>query len=114
MLDWLFKKGAAPQRPPLHPPWSTGQYVTYFLERENGSWTAMALRVRGQMEDGAWVLSADLKTRNGECTAWFRSDPSAPAEAMDPVPGRVEHIRGAPISADASVEQLVEKPEMQT
>src|SRR5690349_7986236 len=113
MLDWFKKRfGHAKQSPT--PPWRQGQYVTYFLERSDGSWTAMAMHLRGRLKDGGWVLSADFKTCAGECTAWFRSDPAAAESAVDPVPGRVERIRGGAPRAGADVKELMEDPEMQT
>ncbi|KYF60404.1 hypothetical protein BE04_30190 [Sorangium cellulosum] len=113
MLDWL-KKRLGSKHQPVHPPWRAGQYVTYFLEREDGTWTAMAIRLHGQMADGSWALSADFKTPLGECTAWFRSDPRAPLDMPDPTPGRVERIRGASMSGNVDVATLVQRPEMQT
>ena len=44
------------------PPWRAGQYVTYFLDRDDGLWTAFALRVLGQTKDKAWALCGDFKT----------------------------------------------------
>lgn len=113
MLDW-FKKRLGLKHQPIHPPWRAGQYVSYFLTREDGTWTAMAIRLHGQMEDGSWALSADFKTQLGECRAWFRSDPRASLDTPDPMPGRVERIRGAPMSGNADVSTLVQRPEMQT
>lgn len=113
MLDW-FKKRLGSKHRPIHPPWRAGQYVSYLLEREDGSWTAMAIRLHGQMEDGSWALSADFKTPLGECTAWFRSVPGASLDAPDPLPGRVERTRGAPMDGSAGVERLIQEPEMQT
>ncbi|XXX79875.1 hypothetical protein WMF30_13980 [Sorangium sp. So ce134] len=113
MLDWL-KRRLGSKRQPIHPPWRAGQYVSYFLEREDGTWTAMAIRLHGQMDDGSWALSADFKTPLGECTAWFRSDPRASPDTPDPTPGRVERVRGAPMNGNADVETLVQQPEMQT
>jgi hypothetical protein len=79
-------------------PWCAGQYVTYFLERSDKSWTAIALRVQGQTQDGFWVISADFKTRSGESRAYIRANPNA-----DSIPeffslSRIQIIRGGPIS----------------
>lgn len=92
-MRWLDRITGSKRRE-VHPPWKAGPYVTYFLERQEGSWTAMALRLRGQMKDGSWALSADIKTSAGECTAWFRSDPAADGDPFDPFPEAAELVRG--------------------
>jgi hypothetical protein len=96
MLNWL-RKMIGSNVEPIHPPWRAGQYVTYFLEREDGSWVAVALRLLGKTEDGAWLLSADFKTPHGESTAWLRSDHDSPLDTPDPVPLRQESIRKAQV-----------------
>src|ERR1700678_1857506 len=110
MSKWLEKLGLS-RRDPIHPAWRAGQYVTYFLEREDGGWAAMALRILGQAEGGVWALSGDFKTRKGECTVLFRSDPSAPAEAPDPVPVQMKPVRGGPSVSDDRA-SLAEDPTM--
>lgn len=92
-MRWLDRITGSKRRA-AHPPWKVGQYVAYFLERQEGSWIARALRLRGQMKDGSWALSADIKTSTDECTAWFRSDPPADWDAFGPVPEAVELVRG--------------------
>lgn len=102
MLDWFRKNKtrAVTAEPRLvHPPWHTGQYATYFLERADGSWVSIALRILGRANDGAWILSGDCKTRSGESRIMFRSDPAATVSSMDPTPGRIEMVRGTPIQS---------------
>ena len=110
MSKWLEKLGLF-RRDPIHPPWRAGQYVTYFLEREDGGWAAMALRALGQAEGGAWVLGGDFKTRMGECAVLFRSDPGAPAETPDLVPVQTKTVRRSPSVSDDRA-SLVEDPTM--
>jgi hypothetical protein len=85
---WLLGSGIDPHPDVLdiHPRWRVGQYVSYFLERGDGSWTAFTIRIVNRPDDGAWVLIADFKTASGESTAWFGSNPQATAEVVDPVP----------------------------
>lgn len=108
MLNWL-RKMLSSNVEPIHPPWREGQYVTYFLEREDGSWVALALRLVGKSEDGAWLLSADFKTPHGESTAWLRCDHEAPLEAPDPTPVRQESVRKAP-GVEADPDRLLHDP----
>lgn len=110
MLNWL-RKMLGSGLPPIHPPWRAGQYVTYFLERDDGSWVALALRLSGKGDDGAWLLSADFKTPHGESTVWFRVDPDAPPDAPDLVPVRQESVRKAPVDA-ADPGRLLHDPMM--
>lgn len=110
MAKWLEKLGLS-RRNPIHPAWRAGQYVTYFLEREDGAWVALALRVLGQAEGGVWALGGDFKTRKGECAVLFRSDPGAPAEAPDPVPVQTTLVRGSPSSFEDPA-SLAEDPRM--
>ncbi|MCW3096950.1 MAG: hypothetical protein JWL77_2568 [Chthonomonadaceae bacterium] len=103
MSNWFQKLWGStpPSNPPsIHPPWQTGQCVTYFLQYDDGGWVAFALRVLGQANDGAWILSGDFKTPLGEGTTWFRCDPNAPRGAPDVVPVREETIRMSPIDAN--------------
>lgn len=92
MFSWLRKPDGANFKP-IHPPWKAGQYVTYFLERDDGSWVALALRLLGQEEEGSWILCGDFKTKLGEITVWFRCDPTAPAEMPDIIPIQQQPIR---------------------
>lgn len=109
MLNWL--KRQTPSQPVLvHPPWRAGQYVTYYLERSDGSWVAIALRILGQTESGIWAIEGNFKTVQGECTTWFRSDPDAPVDEPDPVPGKTEKGRQSPSSSDNELEKLAEDP----
>jgi hypothetical protein len=96
----------------VHAPWQPGQYVTYVLTRGDGSWAAFALRVLGQAEDGAWVIRGDFKTVGGECHVWFRSDPNAAADAMDPVPARQQAGRNT-LPADDPPDNWLARPDMQ-
>jgi len=80
----------------VHPPWRAGQYVTYVLERDDGSWVAFALRIVGQAQDGAWAIEGNFKTLAGECAVVFRADPKAPADAPDVTPVRTQITRTAP------------------
>lgn len=112
MLQWL--RNLVGEKPLVHPPWRPGQYVTYYLEREEGSWTAMALRLIGQLPDGGWVLSIDLKTTVGECTSVFRFDKKDSAKGPGYVPGPDKVIRGPAMSDEMSPEQLVLHPQTQT
>jgi hypothetical protein len=110
VLAWIKRRSRkAPHA--IHPPWRAGQYVTYYLERGDGTWTAFAIRLVGQTDDGAWILSADFKTARGEYTEWFRSDPDAKPEDWDPLPIRGELVRGSPTH---SVEELHDDPGMQS
>lgn len=95
----------------IHPEWRVGQYVTYFLERTDARWTAFAISIEAQTEDGAWILRGDFKTALGESTTWFRSDPHAQAHDIDPVPIREELIRASPAEPP---EQLQDEPYMQS
>lgn len=90
----------ASRRNLIHPAWRAGQYVTYFLEREDGSWVALALRVLRREEGGVWALGGHFKTRRGECAVLFRADPSAGGEMPDPVPVQVRTLRGPPPASD--------------
>jgi hypothetical protein len=113
----LLRQKTEPTDPlPMHPPWRVGQYVTYFLERDDGGpWTALAIEIAGQANDGAWILSADLKTVAGECRMWLRSDPNARPETIDPLPGPVETVRRS--GSDPAVDDLAgvfTQPEDQT
>lgn len=110
MSTWLEKLGLS-RRKSIHPAWRAGQYVTYFLERENGTWAAMALRVLGQAKGGVWALRGDFKTQSGECTVLFRSDPNAPAGEPDPVPVQTKLVRGAP-SSFPDPAKMAEDPRM--
>src|SRR5262245_32590000 len=94
----------------IHPEWRVGQYVTYFLERSDGTWTAFAIRIEAQTEDGAWILRGDFKTSRGESTEWLRSDPRAKANDIDPVPLGREVGRHMPAETP---EQLADDPSMQ-
>ncbi|MDI1442766.1 hypothetical protein [Polyangium sp. 6x1] len=99
MFDWFRKRGAS--KPELiHPPWRAGQYVTYYMEREDGFWLGLGLRLLGQTEDGAWIIQGDFKARAGEGTVWFRSDPAAPPDEPDPTPVRQEYVRAPPEQVD--------------
>jgi hypothetical protein len=116
-MKWLEKLGLSRRAPvlarapvpPIHPPWKAGQYVTYLLERNDGSWVALALRILGQSEDGAWAIEGRFKTRRGEAAVLFRSDPSAPADAMDPVPVQQTIVRRA-ASASGDPEDMLDDP----
>ncbi len=59
----------------IGPAWQAGQYVTYVLERADGSWGAFALRIEGRLRDGSWAVCGDFKTAGGECEMWFRTNP---------------------------------------
>src|SRR5262249_45712392 len=96
MSNW-FRKLWGPKRPSLHPPRQAGQYVTYYLEYEDGGWVAFALCLLGQTDDGAWILCGDFKTPLGEGTTWFRCDPNAPPDVQDVVPVKEELIRMSPV-----------------
>lgn len=113
-MNQRLEKPGLSRRPPLHPAWRAGQYVTYYLEREDGSWAAVALRVLGQAQGGVWALRGDFKTRRGECLVLFRSDPAAPADAPDPIPVQTKIVRESPASDASSADpaNLIEKPEM--
>ena len=113
MLDW-FQKSLSPARPLVHPPWKAGQYATYFLERDNGTWTALALQLLRQADDKTWLLSADFKTRTGESRAWLRYLPTESAEAANPVSLRMDSVRGSPASEVSDPEKLNEHHELQT
>jgi hypothetical protein len=97
---WLLGSGIDPHPDVLdiHPRWRVGQYVSYFLERGDGSWTAFTIRIVNRPDDGAWVLIADFKTASGESTAWFGSNPQATAEVVDPVPLQQQMVRGSSAS----------------
>jgi len=113
MTKWLGKL-AWPRRTrmqAIHPPWRPGQYVTYVLDRDDGSWSALALRIVGQDKDGSWSLEGDFKTPGGECTMLFRSDPDAPEDAMDPVPVRRNSLRRFSSVSD-DMESMVADPLM--
>ncbi|WP_437626735.1 hypothetical protein [Sorangium sp. So ce1151] len=87
--------------------------MTYFLERQDGSWVAMALRILGQDEGGGWTLGGDFKTVGGECAVLFRSDPGAPAEMPDPTPVQIKLVRRYPsASASDDLASLAEDPTM--
>lgn len=97
----------------VHPPWRAGQYVTYVLERDDGSWVAFALRVVGRAQDGAWAIEGNFKTATGECAVVFRADPAAPADAPDLIPVRPQIMRTTrPATADAA--RLAEDPMLST
>ena len=99
----------------IHPEWRVGQYVTYFLQRTDASWTAFAITIESQTEDGAWILRSDFKTTRGESTTWFRSDPHARADVMDPVPIHEEMIRGSRSEVqDLRDEDLQDEPYLQS
>lgn len=110
-MSWLEKLGLSRRAPvtAIHPPWQAGQYVTYVLDRDDGSWVAFALRILGQSEDGAWAIEGRFKTPHGEAAVLFRSDPSARADAMDPVPVQQTTVRRA-ASASDDPEGLVDDP----
>ncbi|MDI1479633.1 hypothetical protein [Polyangium sp. y55x31] len=99
MFD-LFRKrgGSTPEL--IHPPWRAGQYVTYYMERGDGVWAAFVLRLLGQTKDGAWIIQGDFKTRAGESTVWFRSEPSAPENEPDPIPVKQTLVRSSQVKAD--------------
>ena len=97
MPTWLPRLlGTKPRE--LHPPWRKGQYVTYFLEREDGSWVAIAMKLIGQTDDNAWIIQADFKSPNVENAVFFRCDPRASAD--EPMtyltPVRADTVRGSP------------------
>jgi hypothetical protein len=100
----------------IHPPWMVGQYVTYVLERDDRSWTALAIQIVARTDDGKWILTGDVKTVAGECRQWMRSDPDAPADTPDPVPGRVDILRRSPgyVEETEDFERVFALPEMQT
>jgi hypothetical protein len=97
MPNWLRNLRRSTTHP-IHPQWQKGQYVTYFLEREDGGWAGVLLRLLGRAEDGAWILCADFKTPLGECTAWFRYEPTGSANATE-FPVRQEYIRRTVVGA---------------
>jgi hypothetical protein len=76
----------------IHPPWQAGQYLTYFMERDDGSWVACCQRALGQLQNGAWALQADLKTAVGEHAVYFRCDPPDAPNGMD-APVRFQTLR---------------------
>ena len=94
MLNWLRKLGGSSKQA-IHPPWQAGQYVTYFLERADGGWAAFALRLLGQADDKAWVISGDFKTPFGESMIWFRCDPAVSSDSPDIMPVKHELVRRA-------------------
>ena len=85
--------------------------MTYFLERSDASWTAFAITIEAQTEDGAWILRGDFKTSRGESTTWFRSNPHAKADDIDPVPIRDEV---APNPSAETLDQIGNEPFMQS
>jgi len=99
MANW-FQKLRGQSNSSIHPPWQTGQYVTYVLEYDEGGWVACALRLLGRAEDGVWIMSGDFKTPSGEATVWFRCDPNAPSNEPDVVPVKIEKIRMSPVDTD--------------
>jgi len=108
MLNWLRKLGGS-SRQTIHPLWQAGQYVTYFLERDVGDWVAFALRLLGQTDDGAWIISADFKTPLGESAIWFRCDPAAPRETPDLIPIKHESVRTS-VERSAEPQSLRQEP----
>jgi hypothetical protein len=111
MFDW-FKKKIEPAPTMIHPPWRNGQYVTYFLDRNDGFWAAISIHVVA-FEEGAWILRAFFKTRAGECAMWFISRPDSPANDMDPIPGKSETLRKVPL-VQSPEEEMHENPQNTT
>jgi hypothetical protein len=102
-----------PDRPAaIHPPWQTGQYVTYVLDRDDGTWAAFALRVLGQDDTGVWVIRGDFKTVGGECHVWFRSGPAGEQGGFDPAPVQQQLGRRF-LPEDDSPNAWLAQPEMQ-
>ena len=93
----------------MHPEWRVGQYVTYFLERSDANWAAFAITIEAQTEDGAWILRGDFKTRRGDSTMWFRSNPHAKADEIDPRPISETALH----SSAETVEEFFDEPFMQ-
>jgi hypothetical protein len=73
MSNWI-KQLIKPKEPVVHPPWETGQYVTYFFQRDDGSWLAIMLTITGKTEDGEWVIYADFKDEDVENRATITVD----------------------------------------
>lgn len=97
MRSWLPKLLGAKRREP-HPPWQKGQYVTYFLERSDGSWVAIAMHLVEQLDDNAWVIQANFKTPDAEHLVFLRCDPDAPRGEPGAyiAPIGAETVRGSP------------------
>ena len=110
VIEWL-RLGRSKESQAIHPQWRVGQYVTYFFAPSDGSWTAFAITIEAQTDDGAWILRGDFKTARGESTAWFRSDPRAKPLDIDPLQFREELVRG---SAGETTEQMLDAPFMRT
>lgn len=110
MLSWFRKPTERPSS--IHAPWQAGQYVTYVLNRDDGTWAAFALRVLGQADDGTWVIRGDFKTVGGECHVWFRSNPKAEPGGFDPVPAQQQLGRRFLPEGD-SPDAWLARPEMQ-
>jgi hypothetical protein len=113
MLRWLRKLFGGEPLPELHPSWQPGQYVTYYLERDEGRWVAIAMRLREQLPDGGWVLAIDVKTSTGECTSVCRFDQKDSAAGLGFVPSPEHVIRGPAVSDAMSPEELIEHPQTQ-
>jgi hypothetical protein len=86
------KSGTSPL---IHPPWEEGQYVTYFLQREDGSWLAVALRVVGEVKKRIWGLEALFRSPRTENLVLFRWDEAAAPGEMDLVPVSEGTLRGS-------------------
>lgn len=95
----------------MFPAFHRGQYATYRLERSDGGWAAIAMRVVGRSRDGAWVMTTDIKTRTGECTAMIGWHPSPPAGMPDVLPFDVQRVRGNRPENVGDPRALLDEPE---
>ncbi|WP_156338650.1 hypothetical protein [Chondromyces crocatus] len=76
------QEDAPSSRPALHPAWREGQYVTYVLTRDDGSWAALAMSLVSWSEERRLLL-VDVKDETGDGTVFIRPDPYGAPDPED-------------------------------
>jgi hypothetical protein len=95
-LDGIYGSVPVSEARGIGPPWRRGQYVTYFLDRSDGSWAAFELTLHSRLSDGTWAIQGNFKNAIGESAMWFRTVSNAPEGEFDIVPAKEEFSRHWP------------------